>query len=773
MSNYTFSTINDKEFESLVLDILNTEYKLNLQEFKVGKDGGIDLRYSSKKNKNSIVVQAKHYLNSGYSQLKYVLKNDELPKVKKLIPDRYIIATSLELSATEKDELVEIFNPYVLSANDIFGNQDLNKLLRKHKDIVKTHFKLWFSNTEIISNILNNAIEGRTRSYLERIKSKMPLYVLTKNFDNANKILQQEKVLLITGEPGVGKTTLAEVLLYEKAKDEFKIYLINTIREAEDVISVDEKEKQIFYFDDFLGEVYYEILTGSQKESEISRFVDRIKHTPNKFIILSTRTVIFEQARVKSEKIKRSRIDSGKYEVILDRYSKLEKAKILYNHLFFQNITVTLFNTIIENKFYYQIINHKSYTPRIIEFITDAKRIENFDKIEYLNFIIKNLDYPEEIWSDSFQNQIEYFDRNLLFTLFTFQRGITENIFIEGYKKRLEYEKKHNNKQIDNEQFNNSIKNLLNGFIVSSIVDVDNKIKQFNFINPSVSDFILGHLNKNFEAKKAIISSINYVEQFEIFNPEKKQFEIEIELQELIKKNIADENYDSFAKYKEFKLVGFYLNILMKYCKDIDIDVVLLEQLKKINLTHIWWVSNELEYIFENIDNCPLAFKYIKTNFLVIIEKYIDDLTESERALKIPQFFNKFDYNFEDFTNQEIGQDKLINLISNVITTQEKSLMSTHKDNIETWDDYDNLVYDELNDLKGKLFNKLCPDITMDIPRHFEDETLEEQIKTNERNFQESIKREKKRDSYFEELEYKSNIELKKIDDLFYKNDNE
>ena len=54
MSNYTFSTINDKEFESLVLDILNTEYKLNLQEFKVGKDGGIDLRYSSKKNKNSI-----------------------------------------------------------------------------------------------------------------------------------------------------------------------------------------------------------------------------------------------------------------------------------------------------------------------------------------------------------------------------------------------------------------------------------------------------------------------------------------------------------------------------------------------------------------------------------------------------------------------------------------------------------------------------------------------------------------------------------------------
>ena len=769
MSDFTFSTINDKEFESLVLDILNAEFKLDLQEFKVGKDGGVDLRFSSKKNKNSIVVQAKHYLKSGYSQLKSVLKNDELPKVRKLNPDRYIIATSLELSVKEKDELVAVFHPYVLTANDIFSNQDLNKFLRKHKEIVKTHFKLWFSNTEIISNILNNAIEGRTKSYLERIKSKISLYVLTKNFDSANKILEQEKVLLITGEPGVGKTTLAEVLLFEKAKDKFKIYLINTIREAENIISIDAKEKQIFYFDDFLGEVYYEILTGSQKESEISRFVDRIKHTPNKFIILSTRTVIFEQARVKSEKIKRSRIDSGKYEVILDRYTKLEKAKILYNHLYFQNIPEILLNAIIKNKFYNEVINHKSYTPRIIEFITDSKRIEKFNTVKYLEFIIKNLDYPEEIWNDSFQNQIEYFDRNLLFTLFTFQRGITENFLTKAFSERLKYEKAENNKQIDNEQFNNSIKNLLNGFIVSSIIDVDNKIKKINFINPSVSDFILGYLNKNYGAKKAIISSIYYIEQFDIFNPEKNQFKIEIELQNLIKNNIDSENYDSIDKYKEFRIVGYYINILMKYCRDIDIDVILLKQLKNINFNYIWWIKADIEHVFEKLENCPLSLKYLKDNFHSIITKYIDELEESEKALKLPLIFEKFDYKFQEYTNDEIGQEKLVNLISRVVTTQEKNLMSSFKDSIESWEEYDNLIYDEINELKGNLLNELCPDVSFDIPKHFKDEVLEEQLKNNEINFQESIKREKKRDRYYEEMQYKSDIELKKIDDLFYK----
>lgn len=581
--------------------------------------------------------------------------------------------------------------------------------------------------------------------------------------------MQKEKVLLITGLPGIGKTTLAEILLYEKAKFKFKIYLINTIREAEDVISKNDNDKQLFYFDDFLGEVYYQILTGSQKESEISRFVDRIKHTPNKYIILSTRTVIFTQARAKSEKIKRSRIDSGKYEVILNSYSKLEKARILYNHLYFQDIDKPLFDAIIENKFYNEIINSKSYTPRIIEFITDKKRIENFNKEEYLNFILKNLKNPEEIWNDSFQNQIEYFDRCLLFTMFSFQRGITENLLIEAYKERLNYEKVYNNKQFNSEQFNDSVKNLLNGFIISSIIDLDNNVKQFSFINPSVSDFILGYLNQNYEAKKAVILSIKYIEQLEIFNPDKNQFKIEPELQEIIKNKISESKYDSIEKYKEFRLEGYYLAILIKHCKAIDIDSVLLKHLKAINLNYIWWIRKEVEYVLENIENRPQSIEYIKNNFFSIMEKYIEELDDIDRSLKIPIIFKKFGFNFQRFYEEETSHDKLIDLISRVVTNHEKELMSSYKDSVETWDDYDNLIYDKLNDIKRDLFNELCPDTTLDIPRHFEDEELKKQIKINENDFQASIKREKNRDSYYEQLQYKANIENTKIADLFYR----
>lgn len=121
MSNYTFSTINDKEFEQLARDLLSSKLKLSLQNFKSGQDGGIDLRYSSVENTNSIVVQAKHFIGSGYAKLKSELKSKELKKVKELAPDRYILVTSVPLSPQYKDELREIFSPYIYQLPTTFS----------------------------------------------------------------------------------------------------------------------------------------------------------------------------------------------------------------------------------------------------------------------------------------------------------------------------------------------------------------------------------------------------------------------------------------------------------------------------------------------------------------------------------------------------------------------------------------------------------------------------------------------------------------------------
>lgn len=768
MNTYSFSTLNDKDFEVLVLDLLNEEYSLELQNFKSGRDGGIDLRYSTTKNKNSIVVQAKHYLKTDLKALIRILNKEEKDKVIKLKPDRYMFATSLELSAKDKDDIKDIFSPYIVNANDIFGNEDLNKLIRKHKEIEKRHFKLWFSSTEIISTILNNAIEGRTRNYLDRIKSKIPFYVLTKSFDEANKVLAKEKILLIAGQPGVGKTTLAEALLYEKAKAKFKIYLINTVREAEDVMSRSVTEKQIFYFDDFLGEVYYEILSGSQKESEISNFVDRVKHESNKFIILSTRTVILEQAKSKSEKIKRSRIESGKYEIILDSYSKLERGEILYNHLFFQNLESKFFQVIIEEKFYMWIIEHKNYNPRIIEFITNKERIKSFSKFEYKKFIIKNLMHPEEIWKDSYNNQIEYLDRCLLQTIFSFQRGVNEASLRKAFEKRLNFEKKSHNKQISAEQFEQSVKNLLNGFVTSSVINVDKKIKQFNFINPSISDFLISQIKENYSVKKAIVQSSVFLEQLEIFDYEKGNFEFEIELQNLVLKNISKEKFDSLDQYKEYKFIGYKIEVLIRFCKDINIDSVLLSEIKKINLNQIWWMRKGVELVLDNIEKYPKSKAYLKSIFFVFIKEYIKQIDNYKDAFKISKIFRKFDYNFQDFIVMNENIEELINLITKITNEKERELMESYKDDMEDLEDFDNYIYEEVNRLESILTYKFLPkNVVVSLPRYYKEEELEEQLTNNAMERKAKIRRQNEIQNFHNEMVSKTRNEDEKIDDLF------
>lgn len=132
--NYDFSQLNDKEFELLATDILSVTFGKRIERFKTGKDGGVDGRFFSD-NKNEIILQCKHYLNSGYNKLISRIKAEEVVKVRKLKPERYLFVTSLPLSRSNKKEIKKIFSPYIKIDNDIFGQQDLNDLLSENPKI--------------------------------------------------------------------------------------------------------------------------------------------------------------------------------------------------------------------------------------------------------------------------------------------------------------------------------------------------------------------------------------------------------------------------------------------------------------------------------------------------------------------------------------------------------------------------------------------------------------------------------------------------------------
>jgi hypothetical protein len=105
--DYDFSTLNDKEFENLSIDLISKDRDKRYERFKAGKDGGIDGRFYHDDGTQEI-VQCKHYLKTGFDRLIRSLKKksdkgiNEIVKVNKLSPSKYIFITSLPLSADNK-----------------------------------------------------------------------------------------------------------------------------------------------------------------------------------------------------------------------------------------------------------------------------------------------------------------------------------------------------------------------------------------------------------------------------------------------------------------------------------------------------------------------------------------------------------------------------------------------------------------------------------------------------------------------------------------------
>ena len=139
MADYDFSSLNDKEFESLTNDILSSHFGQRIERFKPGRDGGVDGRFFSSPN-NEILIQCKHWIKSGLASLLRSIDKTEADKVRKLNPSRYIFVTSLELSRANKIKIKNIFAPFIISDDDIFGNEDLNDLLSKFSDIEQKHY---------------------------------------------------------------------------------------------------------------------------------------------------------------------------------------------------------------------------------------------------------------------------------------------------------------------------------------------------------------------------------------------------------------------------------------------------------------------------------------------------------------------------------------------------------------------------------------------------------------------------------------------------------
>lgn len=495
--SYDFKNLSPYDFEEICRDLLQKELGLRLESFKTGKDKGIDLRYCIDMNR-AIIIQCKHYANSTIHDLVTSLKK-EVAKLEILRPARYMLCTSLKLSPADKDKLATILGPFLKTVSDIVGLEDLNNMLQRFPEVHQQHFKLWLNSTQVLQSIIHSDVLNRSRFLTESIIKKSSLYVENGSFEEVMKLLSVHHSAIISGTAGVGKTTLAEMILVRYAMSDYEVIALSEMSQAYRIF--DPTKKQIFFYDDFLGQTFLQDSRQSFENSEIISFIDKVSKEKNHRFLMTTRELILAQATILNEKIGTSDLSVKKCVVDIQSYTNRIRSRILLNHLYFSDIQKEFKDELIKDKKYLQLIKHRNFNPRIIEWMTSVSRLKEIQPTIYFSTFLKFLENPIDLWWYSFE-KISVEAKLLVLTLSSLSTEVAVddlnnafNVVYESYAKHFRYTKVPR-------AFANALKESEGTFIVSN----NNFIgRAFKFHSPAVSDFINTFLPQNVEYQKVIL----------------------------------------------------------------------------------------------------------------------------------------------------------------------------------------------------------------------------------------------------------------------------
>lgn len=404
MPNYDFHALLEPlEFQDLVCDIIQLRDNIFIETYKEGRDSGIDGLYTDS-NKRTI-VQAKRY-QQNFNRLYHDLQDIELPKVRKLKPDRYILGVSIDFRPGEKEKIIELFEGYITSSGDILSRRDINQLLKDpaYKRIELAYPKLWLPSITIFEKTLKESVHRASyKESAEELKEAIKTskaFVPTKVYHKALNNWSQNHVIILSGEPGVGKTTIAYLLAlaYLQPDNLDGFIWANSMRDVYTML--EDEQKQVIILDDFWGSIFHDDRTRRNDENQLDKLIRRIVESKGKKrLILTTREYILQQGLQKHPALKET---LERYALIctMEEYSDAEKASIFFQHLYASNLEYEYVDYLYTHCDW--IIHHRNYNPRVLTLFLRKEPDKDCSPEYYFEELCDYFDNPGAFWKSIF-----------------------------------------------------------------------------------------------------------------------------------------------------------------------------------------------------------------------------------------------------------------------------------------------------------------------------------------------------------------------------------